>query len=83
MNHLYKTFNFQFILKQRKDGYGVVLQCNYRDDIINFLDIIKTSHPLLTCMNYKLDLKTAMLTKKEHYKKLYPNLQIILDRYEL
>ncbi|MCA0385462.1 MAG: hypothetical protein LCH34_07675 [Firmicutes bacterium] len=80
--HIYNQFNISFILKKRNDGHGVVLQCNYRDDIIRFLDLLKpyTSDRLLHRMCYKLDLNHAMMLRSEEYKKNYPNCKIINDR---
>ena len=81
-DHIYNQFNISFILKKRNDGHGVVLQCNYRDDIIRFLFFFKpyTSNRLLQCMCYKLDLNHAMMLRREEYKRKFPNCEIIIDR---
>jgi len=81
-DHIYIQFNVSFILKKRNDGHGVVLQCNYRDDIIHFLDLFKpyTSDKSLHCLSYKLDLNYAMMLQHEKYKKEYSNFEIINDR---
>ena len=83
-DHIYTQFNVSFILKKRSDGHRVVLQCNYRDDIIRFLDLLKpyTSDRLLHCMCYKLDLSYAMMVQCEEYKKKYQDYKIINDRIE-
>lgn len=79
--HVLDTFGVQFILKKRKDGKGYVLQCNYRDHIIFFLQIIQHQHPLLECMHYKMDLESALISTKARYQIHYPNHEIIIDRY--
>lgn len=81
-DHFYTQFNISFILKKRNDGHGIVLQCNYRDDIIRFLDLFMpySSDKLLFCMRYKLDLNHAMMLRSEEYKKKYPNYDITIDR---
>ena len=82
LNHLKHKFNVNFILKTRKDGSGFVLQCNYRDEIIKFLALIKNDHPLLDCMRYKLNLAFALNKKIDVYQNKFPNHQIIVDRYK-
>jgi len=81
-DYIYTQFNISFILKKRNDGHGIVLQCNYRDDIIRFLDLFRpySSDELLHCMSYKLDLNHAMMLRSEEYKKNYPNCDITIDR---
>lgn len=80
--HIEKVFGIKFIKKSRKDGHGVVLQCNYRDDIIKFLEIINNNHPLLDCMKHKLDLNYALERSKKTYQKRFPKHDIIIDRIE-
>jgi hypothetical protein len=82
LKHLKTVFDVQFIMKQRKDGKGFVLQCNYRDEIIKFLKIIEYSHPFLDCMKYKMNLEYAINQKKIQYNLKYPNHEIIVDRFE-
>ncbi len=81
LNHIQNVFKVRFILKQRKDGHGYVLQCNYRDEIIKFLSLIHHENPLLDCMRYKTDLEFALNEKKSHYQSRFPNHEIIIDRY--
>ena len=81
INHLKEQFNIQFILKKRNDGSGFVIQCNYRDEIIKLLNLIRFDDPLLECMAYKLNLKDALEKKKNHFEGKYPNHKIVVDRY--
>ncbi|MCD4712425.1 MAG: hypothetical protein K8R73_04010 [Clostridiales bacterium] len=69
-------------MKKCRDGEAYVLQCNSRDQIINFLKIIEYQHPLLDCMRYKLDLESTLIAKKSDYQKKYPKHDVIIDCYK-
>lgn len=66
-DYLYSTFNVNFKLKKRKDGKNYILEMNQRNDIYNFISIVKDYVNEIPEMSYKVDLEKSM---KDKYKKI-------------
>uniref|UniRef100_UPI0032218955 hypothetical protein n=1 Tax=Acetoanaerobium noterae TaxID=745369 RepID=UPI0032218955 len=62
-NHLYSIFNVNFKLKKRKDGKNYILEVNQRNEIYNFISIVKDYVNEIPEMRYKVDLEKSMLDK--------------------
>lgn len=69
-NHLENTFGIKTKIKYRKDGKKTILEINKKEDIINFIDIVKPYVSEIPCMKYKIDLKERFKEKKSKLKEL-------------
>jgi hypothetical protein len=70
MKHIKKTFTIKFKLKKRPDGKNYILELNQRNEIMNFIDIVKPYINQIPCMKYKIDIYNRL---EENYLKLSPN----------
>ncbi len=69
-DHLKTTFDINTKLKHRKDGKNTILEINKREDVINFIDIVRPYVAEVNCMKYKIDLKGKFEEKKTALEKL-------------
>lgn len=63
-NYIKKTLNLNMKLKKRKDGKNFLLEINKRDEIIKFINIVKSFVQEIPCMHYKIDLKERFENKR-------------------
>lgn len=69
-NHLENTFGIKTKIKYRKDGKKTILEINKKEDVINFIDIVKPYVSEIPCMKYKIDLEKRFKEKKSKLKEL-------------
>ena len=69
-DHLEKTFGIKTKIKYRKDGKKTILEINKKEDIMNFIDIVKPYVSEIPCMTYKIDLEERFKEKKSKLKEL-------------
>lgn len=63
--HIYKTFNVKFNLKKHPDGKKYILTIGKREEVFNFIDIVKPYVCQVSCMDYKYDIDKRI---DEEYK---------------
>lgn len=74
-NHLETTFGVKTKIKYRKDGKNTILEINKKNDIINFIDIVKPYVCEIPCMKYKINLSERFEEKKNKLKEMgYKNI---------
>ncbi|MGD6848912.1 DNA endonuclease [Rossellomorea aquimaris] len=83
--HIFDTFQINFKLSKRRDGYGYILKGTSTDLTYNFLNLL--SPITLTCesMYYKSNWEWRLKQEEEKFFKQYPKYQIIAsssDRFK-
>ncbi|WP_333888348.1 hypothetical protein [Clostridium sp.] len=68
MDHLDNCFGIKTKIKYRKDGKKCILEINKKEDIINFIDVIKPHVSEVLCMNYKINLVERFEKKRTALK---------------
>lgn len=68
-DHLKIIFNINTKLKHRKDGKNTILEINKKEEIINFIDIVKPYVSEVNCMKYKIALKERFEEKRTSLEK--------------
>jgi len=69
-DHLENTFGIKTKIKYRKDGKKTILEINKKEDVIDFINIVKPYVSEITCMKYKIDLKRRFEEKRCSLKEL-------------
>lgn len=69
-DHLENTFGIKTKIKYRKDGKRTILEINKKEDVINFINIVKPYVSETSCMKYKIDLEERFKEKKSKLKEL-------------
>ncbi|SNX53123.1 endonuclease [Thermoanaerobacterium sp. RBIITD] len=59
--HIYKTFNVKFNLKEHPDGKKYILTIGKREEVFNFTDIVKPYACQISCMDYKWNIDKRII----------------------
>ena len=78
IKYIKDTFDIQFILKHRPDGYNYILQLNKRNELMRFINLIKKYVHEIPCMYYKVDVSERLSQKKKELIERYPDKEIII-----
>ncbi|HHV74878.1 MAG TPA: endonuclease [Thermoanaerobacterium sp.] len=68
--HIYKTFNVKFNLKKHPDGKKYILTIGKREEVFNFLDIVRPYASQIASMNYKWDIEKRIDDKYKKDKRI-------------
>jgi len=77
-NHIKQTFDIEFKLKERPDGYNYILEIGKRNEVIRFLDLVKFYIQEIPSMNYKIEVEESIKRKKNKFLDKYPDKEIII-----
>lgn len=72
-NHIKDIFHIDFKLSKRNDESNYILQINKRNQVYNFLKVIKPYVEDIPEMIYKINAKNKLLETKDRFIKKYPD----------
>jgi hypothetical protein len=68
--HIYKTFNVKFNLKEHPDGKKYILTIGKREEVFNFIDIIKPYAFQISGMDYKWNIDKRIIEECKNDKRI-------------
>lgn len=77
-DHIKEIFNIEFSLSRRKDGSNYILTINKRNEVYNFINIVKPYVEKIPSMKYKIDIDNKLIEAKNRYENKYKNKNIKL-----
>ena len=82
MDHLNRKFNIEFKLSKRNDGSNYILKINKRNEVYNFLEIVKPYVNEIPSMRYKIDVDAKLVDIHSRYIEEYKDKIIKISNTE-